>query len=95
MAESPDIGPGRTTGVPGSPGSVEERVLAALAVCRPHLQADGGDIELVRVTPDGIAELRFTGECRTCSLSKMTLRAGVERVVMRHAPEVRRVETVQ
>jgi Fe-S cluster biogenesis protein NfuA len=74
---------------------VEERVLAALAICRPHLRADGGDIELVRVTPDGIAELRFTGECSTCSLSKMTLRAGVERVVMRHAPEVRRVETVQ
>ena len=74
---------------------MEARVLAALEECRPHLQADGGDIELVGITPDGIAELRFTGECSTCSLSKMTLRAGVERVVMRHAPEVRRVETVQ
>jgi Fe-S cluster biogenesis protein NfuA len=80
MAEEPDI---------------RGRVLAALEVCRPHLRADGGDIELVRLTPDGIAELRFTGECSRCSLSKMTLRAGVERVVMRHAPEIRRVETVQ
>ena len=79
----------------GIPGSVETRVEEALAICRPALQADGGDIELVRITPDGIAELRFTGECRSCSLSKMTLRAGVERVVMRHAPEIRRVESVQ
>ncbi len=75
-------------------GGVERRVMDALGVCRPFLQADGGDIELVRVTDDGIAELRFTGECSRCSLSTMTLRAGVERVVMRHAPEIRRVESV-
>jgi Fe-S cluster biogenesis protein NfuA len=82
---------------PGTQGTrpIEERVLEALALCRPALQADRGDIELVRITADGIAELRFTGECRSCSLSKMTLRAGVERVVLLHAPEIRRVETVQ
>lgn len=79
-------------GQPG--GGVTERIEAALEVCRPALRADGGDIELVRVTADGIAELRFRGECRTCSLSVMTLRAGVERVVMHHAPEIRRVESV-
>jgi Fe-S cluster biogenesis protein NfuA len=83
-------------GGPGpGPQNVEERVMAALEVCRPHLQADGGDIELVRVTPDAVAELRFTGECRTCPLSKMTLRAGVERVVLRYAPGIRRVEAVE
>ncbi len=78
----------------GAIRAVEERVNGALESCRPFLQADGGDIELVRVTGDWIAELRFTGECSRCSLSKMTLRAGVERVVMRYAPEIRRVESV-
>lgn len=73
---------------------IEMKVRAALEVCRPFLEADRGGIELVRVTDDAIAELRFTGECAGCSLSKMTLRAGVERVVMRHAPEIRRVESV-
>ena len=89
MAESAD-----SAGPPG-PDDATARILGALAECRPFLQADGGDIEFVRLTPDGIAELRFTGECAICSLSKMTLRAGVERVVMQRAPEVRRVETVQ
>lgn len=79
----------------GEPTDIEARVLRALEACRPHLRADDGDIELVRLTPDGIAELRFTGECSRCSLSKMTLRAGIERVVMEFAPEIRRVETVQ
>jgi Fe-S cluster biogenesis protein NfuA len=76
-------------------GTLVQRIETALEACRPALRADGGDIELVRVTEDGIAELRFAGECRDCSLSVMTLRAGVERVVMHHAPEIRRVEAVQ
>lgn len=81
-------------GPAGGGGEVRERVLRALEECRPFLNADGGDIELVRITGDGIAELRFTGECSRCALSRMTLRAGVERVVLHHAPEVRRVESV-
>ena len=74
--------------------SVQDRIDRALEICRPYLQADGGDIELVRLTDDGIAELRFTGTCLICPLSRMTLRAGVERVVLKYVPEVRRVETV-
>lgn len=77
-----------------SDGSLAERVEAALEMCRPSLRADGGDIQLVRLTDDAVAELRFTGECARCSLSAMTLRAGVERVVLRNAPEIKRVELV-
>jgi Fe-S cluster biogenesis protein NfuA len=84
----------QTPQTPQEAYSIETRVRAALEICRPFLEADRGGIELVRVTPDSIAELRFTGECVSCSLSKMTLRAGVERVVMRYAPEIRRVESV-
>ncbi len=66
----------------------------ALESVRPYLQGDGGDVELVSVYPDGIVEVRFLGECASCSLSIMTLRAGVERTLMLACPGVRRVELV-
>jgi Fe-S cluster biogenesis protein NfuA len=75
-------------------GDVRERVERALALCRPYLQADGGDVELLRVTPDGIVELMFQGTCVVCPMSRMTLRAGLERAILKAAPEVRRVESV-
>ena len=61
---------------------------------RPFLQEDGGDVELVNVTDDGIVELKLTGACATCPMSIMTLRAGIERALMREIPDVRRVEAV-
>ena len=75
--------------------SVIERVENALSLCRPFLEADNGNVELVRVGEDGVVELRFQGTCVLCPLSRMTLRAGLERTILRYAPEVRRVEAVQ
>jgi Fe-S cluster biogenesis protein NfuA len=72
----------------------QTKVERALAVCRPFLQADGGDVELVRITEDGIAELRLTGRCTGCPMSRMTLRAGIERAILECAPEIRRIESV-
>lgn len=74
--------------------SLEQRLERALAMCRPYLQADGGDVELVRVAEDGVVELCFRGTCVHCPLSRMTLRAGIERIIMKCAPEVKRVEAV-
>ncbi len=74
--------------------TVRDRVERALASCRPYLQADGGDVELLRVTDDGIVELMFQGTCVVCPMSRMTLRAGLERAILKAAPEVRRVESV-
>ena len=73
---------------------VHTRLDAALQSVRPFLQEDGGDVELVSVSPDGIVEVRFLGECAHCSLSIMTLRAGIERTLMLACPEMRRVEMV-
>ena len=74
--------------------SLHQRIEHALQVCRPYLHADGGDIELVRI--DGtIAEVIFHGTCRICPLSRMTLRAGIERAVMKFAPEIKRIESVR
>jgi Fe-S cluster biogenesis protein NfuA len=73
---------------------MKEKVLTMLEVVRPYLQSDGGDVELVDVTSDGIVVVRLVGACATCPMSIMTLRAGIERALMREIPDVRRVEAV-
>jgi len=68
-----------------------ERVLESI---RPYLRKDNGDIELVEVGEDGIADVRFLGECARCSLSIMTLRAGVEKAILSQVEGIRRIEAV-
>lgn len=74
--------------------ALNERVQNALETIRPYLKADGGDVELVRVTEEGIVEVKLTGACTNCPMSSMTLRAGVERALIREVPGIRRVEAV-
>jgi Fe-S cluster biogenesis protein NfuA len=66
----------------------------SLTQMRPYLQRDGGDVEFVRLTDDGIVEVRLVGSCISCPMSMMTLRAGIERALMLAHEEVRRVEQV-
>jgi Fe-S cluster biogenesis protein NfuA len=61
---------------------------------RPNLQADGGDIELVDVTADGIVKVRLQGACHGCPGAAMTLKMGVERLLKSRIPEVKSVEKV-
>lgn len=70
------------------------RVQQALETIRPYLQADGGDVEFVNVSSNGIVEVRLIGACVGCPMSQMTLRAGVERALMREVPGIKRVEAV-
>ncbi|MGB7912543.1 MAG: NifU family protein [Desulfobaccales bacterium] len=65
----------------------------ALAKVRPMLQRDGGDIELVEVT-DGIAKVRLTGACKGCPMSQMTLKQGVEKLLMKEVPGLKEVQAV-
>lgn len=74
--------------------ALEQRVQSALDTIRPYLKADGGDVELVQITEEGIVEVRLTGACTSCPMSSMTLRAGVERALIREVPGIRRVEAV-
>lgn len=62
---------------------------------RPYLREDGGDVELVRISEDGVVEVRLTGSCVSCPLSIMTVRAGIERALMIDHAEIRRVEQVR
>jgi Fe-S cluster biogenesis protein NfuA len=74
---------------------IKERIIKAIDEVKPYLQADGGDIEFVNYTEDGIVKVRLVGACGNCPMAQMTLRAGVERTVLRSVPEVKRVEAVQ
>ncbi|MCE5203638.1 MAG: NifU family protein [Actinomycetia bacterium] len=73
---------------------MRERVQAALDKIRPALQADGGDVELIDVTDDGVVRVALQGSCRGCPMSQLTLANGVERVLKEEIPEVQRVEPV-
>lgn len=75
--------------------TINEKVQQSLDSVRPFLQADGGDVELVRITADGFVEVKLTGSCVHCPMSRMTLRAGVERRLLKDIPEIRRVEQIR
>ena len=78
-----------TTQDPSLP--VRERVRAVIDLIRPAVQADGGDIELVDVLPDGVVQIRFHGACHGCPSSTMTLQMGIERNLKEKVPEVKQV----
>jgi Fe-S cluster biogenesis protein NfuA len=73
------------------PQSIRERVQAVINLIRPAVQADGGDIELVDVNPEGIVQIRFHGACHGCPSSTMTLQMGIERNLREKIPEVTQV----
>ena len=71
------------------------RVEFVLDHIRPSLQADGGDLELVEITEEGIVRVRLMGACNGCALSTLTIKNGVEHILKDHVPEVLRVEAVK
>ncbi|NIQ11525.1 MAG: NifU family protein [Gammaproteobacteria bacterium] len=73
---------------------MKEQVQEVLELIRPALQADGGDVELVDVTDDGIVSVRLTGACGSCPMSTMTLKMGIERTLTEKIPEVKEVVQV-
>lgn len=74
---------------------MKEQVTKVLESIRKYLQADGGDVELVNVTDDGIVQVRLTGACKGCPMSQMTLQMGIERTLKAKVPAVTKVEAVE
>jgi Fe-S cluster biogenesis protein NfuA len=74
---------------------VKKRVEAALDKVRPALQADGGDAEIVEITPEGVVLLQLVGACGGCAMSTMTLKQGIERIIRMEVPEIQSVEALQ
>lgn len=73
---------------------MQEKVEKALMKVRSFLQADGGDVELVEITEEGVVKVKLTGACGGCPMASMTLKAGIEKTLKEEVPEVKRVEAV-
>ncbi len=67
---------------------------AALDNVRPHLKVDGGNVEVVDVTEDNVVQIKWLGNCEGCSMSTMTMRAGIEQAIKNKLPEIAGVEAV-
>ena len=71
-----------------------EEVQKVLETIRPALQADGGNVELVEVSEDGVVKVRLVGACGHCPMSTMTLKMGIERTLKEKVPGVKEVVSV-
>lgn len=71
-----------------------ERVDRALDEVRPHLAVDGGNVELVEVTDDMNVKIKWLGNCENCTMSAMTMRAGIEQAIKGRIPEIVGVQAV-
>jgi Fe-S cluster biogenesis protein NfuA len=73
---------------------MEAAIVEAIDAIRPALQMDGGDIELVGVNEEGVVQVKLSGACDSCSISWLTLKGGVERILKDRVPGVTAVEAV-
>jgi Fe-S cluster biogenesis protein NfuA len=74
---------------------IKERVESALESIRPFLIADGGNVELVNITDEKVVEIELKGACKTCNMSMMTLKAGIEDTIKKSVPEIISVIAIQ
>ena len=73
---------------------MKEEVQKVIETIRPSLQADGGDVELVDVSEDGIVKVKLTGACQGCPMSQMTLKMGIEKMIKKQVPDIKEVVAV-
>jgi Fe-S cluster biogenesis protein NfuA len=77
-----------------APTPLNDRIARIINLIRPAVQSDGGDLEFVGVTPEGVVQIRLHGACVGCPSSTMTLQIGIERNLKQHVPEVKSVQAV-
>ncbi|MBN7811884.1 NifU family protein [Algoriphagus sp. H41] len=73
---------------------LREKIEFALDTIRPYLEADGGNVRIVELTDDLVLKIEMMGNCGSCAMSTMTLKAGIEEAIKRAIPEIVRVEAV-
>jgi Fe-S cluster biogenesis protein NfuA len=74
--------------------TLKEKVEKALDSVRPHLQTDGGNVELVDVSKDGVVKVKLTGACGKCPMATMTLQHSITNAIKQSVPEVKEIKTV-
>jgi len=85
----------RDVSLTSSSATVRDRVESVIQWMRPIVQSDGGDVELVDVSPEGVVRVRFHGACVGCPSSTVTLQQGIERNIREKVPEVSQVVAVE
>jgi Fe-S cluster biogenesis protein NfuA len=83
-----------TNPTPPASDSVKDRVQWVINWMRPFIQSDGGDLELIDVSQEGVVQVKFHGACVGCPSSSNTLKMGIERNIREKVPEVREVLAV-
>jgi Fe-S cluster biogenesis protein NfuA len=73
---------------------MKEKVRNAIERIRPNLQSDGGDVELVEVTDEGIVKVKLLGACHGCPMSQMTLKMGIQKYLQKEVPGVKDVVSI-
>ncbi|MCY3488380.1 MAG: NifU family protein [Bacteroidetes bacterium] len=79
---------------PNLDAALRQKIEDGLDSIRPYLVADGGEVQLHRITDDMVVELKLLGACGTCPMSTMTLRAGIEQALRHAVPQISRVDAV-
>lgn len=74
--------------------ALHKKVEEALDTIRPYLEADGGNVAIVEITKEQILKLELTGACKTCNMSHMTMKAGIEETIKRAVPEIKGIESI-
>jgi len=70
------------------------QVEEALETIRPYLIADGGNVAIEEITAEGIVKVKLLGNCGSCKMSFMTMKAGIEQAIMKAVPQIKGVEAV-
>jgi Fe-S cluster biogenesis protein NfuA len=73
---------------------LHNKVEEALNIIRPYLEEDGGNVEIIEITEDNIVKVGLLGACKTCSMSHMTMKAGIEEIIKKTVPEIKGIEAV-
>lgn len=74
--------------------NLTEQVEAALETIRPYLVADGGNVEIEEITEEKVVKLKLLGNCGSCKMSFMTMKAGIEQAIKKAVPEITSVVAV-
>ncbi|MEI8135756.1 MAG: NifU family protein [Bacteroidota bacterium] len=74
--------------------ALHRKVEEALDTIRPYLEADGGNVEVIEITNGNILKLELIGACKTCNMSQMTMKAGIEETIRRAVPEIKEIISV-
>ena len=71
-----------------------DQVEKALENIRPYLEADGGNVQVLEITEEGVVKLELLGACGSCPMSAMTFKAGIEEAIKREVPQIKAIEAI-